>query len=124
MKSTAHTPPGDAEIGSFSLESGVRWDRSTLSVGAEQWSPRVSALYRISESALLRASWGRFIQTQSIDELPASDGVTAFAPAQRADHWLLSFERRLGESVDLRIEGYRKIYAHLGRVSRICSTRS
>ena len=88
-------------------------DHSTLGADEEHWSPRVNALYRFSESTFLRASWGRFVQTQSIDELPASDGVASFDSAQRADHWLLSFEQRLGESVDLRVEGYRKRYSQL-----------
>jgi hypothetical protein len=58
----------------------------------------------------LRASWGHFVQTMGIEELPVSDGVTEFAGAQRAEHWLLSLERRLSEAVDLRIEGYHKRY--------------
>lgn len=97
----------------LTIEGGVRWDRSTLSSDSGDLSPRASALYRLSESTSVRASWGRFIQTQAVDELPVSDGVFAFSPAQRADHWLVSFEQRLGEDVDLRIEGYRKHYAQL-----------
>jgi outer membrane receptor protein involved in Fe transport len=97
----------------LALEGGIRWDRSTLGGDDNLWSPRASVLYRPNESTFLRASWGRFIQTQSIDELPASDGVSAFAPAQRADHWLVGFEQRLGEQLDLRIEGYSKRYSNL-----------
>jgi outer membrane receptor protein involved in Fe transport len=97
----------------LSLESGVRWDDSTAAQGDAQWSPRASALLRLTDSAALRASWGRFAQTQSIDELPISDGIVEFAPAQRADHWLLGFEQLLGERVDLRIEAYHKRYSHL-----------
>jgi outer membrane receptor protein involved in Fe transport len=97
----------------LTLEGGVRWDRSTLSSDSGAWSPRASVLYRLSESTSLRGSWGRFIQTQGVDELPASDGVVTFASAQRADHWLVSFEQRLGEQIDLRVEGYRKRYSQL-----------
>jgi outer membrane receptor protein involved in Fe transport len=97
----------------LSFESGIRWDHSTAGEDEAQWSPRAGALLRLSESASLHASWGRFVQTQSINELPVSDGVVAFAPAQRADHWLLSFEQRLGQDVGLRIEVYHKRYSHL-----------
>jgi outer membrane cobalamin receptor len=94
----------------LTLESGLRWDRSTLSDDGGHWSPRASVLYRLGEDTSLRASWGRFAQGMSIEELPVSDGVTQFADVQHAEHWLLSFERRVSESVDLRIEGYHKRY--------------
>jgi outer membrane receptor protein involved in Fe transport len=94
----------------LTLESGLRWDRSTLSDDGGHWSPRVSVLYRLGRDTSLRASWGHFVQTMSIEELPVSDAVTEFADAQRAEHWLLSFERQLSEAVDLRIEGYYKRY--------------
>ncbi len=94
----------------LTLESGLRWDRSTLSDDGGHWSPRASVLYRLGPDTSLRASWGRFVQGMGIEELPVSDGVTEFARAQRAEHWLLSFERRLSEAVDLRIEGYSKRY--------------
>jgi outer membrane cobalamin receptor len=94
----------------LTLESGLRWDRSTLSDDGGHWSPRASVLYRLGATTSLRASWGHFVQGMSIEELPVSDGVTEFADTQRAEHWLLSFERRMSETVDLRIEGYHKRY--------------
>jgi outer membrane cobalamin receptor len=94
----------------LTLEGGLRWDRSTLSGDGGHWSPRANVLYRLGEDASLRASWGHFVQAMGIEELPVSDGVAEFAHAQRAEHWLLSFERPLSEVVDLRIEGYRKRY--------------
>lgn len=97
----------------LTLETGLRWDRSTLVDSDEHWSPRASALWRLDDSAHLRASWGRFIQTQGIDELPASDGIAAFAPAQRADHWLIGLEKRFGEDLDVRLEAYAKRYFDL-----------
>ncbi len=98
---------------SLTVETGLRWDRSTLVDSDERWSPRASALLRLNDSTHLRASWGRFIQTQGIDELPASDGIAAFAPAQRADHWLVGLERRLGADLDVRLEAYTKRYFDL-----------
>lgn len=94
----------------LTLESGLRWDRSTLSSDRGHWSPRASVLYRLGADTSLRASWGRFAQGMGIEELPVSDGVTEFADTQHAEHWLLSFERRMSEAVDLRIEGYHKRY--------------
>jgi outer membrane cobalamin receptor len=97
----------------LTLEGGVRWDRSTLSDDGAQWSPRASVLYRLGDATSLRASWGRFAQTMAIDELPISDGVASFAPAQRAEHALVSMERRFDEDVELRVEAYAKRYSHV-----------
>ncbi|MGH8236597.1 MAG: TonB-dependent receptor plug domain-containing protein, partial [Steroidobacteraceae bacterium] len=97
----------------FTLEGGARWDRSTLSDDGGHWGPRASALYRLGEAAYVRASWGRFMQTQNVDELSVSDGVVAFSDAQRADHWLISYEQHLNDDVDLRVEAYRKRYSQL-----------
>ena len=97
----------------LTLEGGVRWDRSTLGHDDGHWNPRASALFRLGESSSVRASWGRFTQTQNIDELAVPDGIVAFGAAQRADHWLISFERHVNDAVDLRVEAYRKRYSQL-----------
>jgi outer membrane receptor protein involved in Fe transport len=97
----------------LTIEGGLRGDRSTLSDDGTHWSPRASVLYRLGDDTSLRASWGRFVQTASIDELPVSDGVTTFPSAQRAEHWLASFERKFQDHLELRIEGYSKRYDQL-----------
>jgi outer membrane receptor protein involved in Fe transport len=97
----------------LTLEGGVRWDRSTLGHDDGHWSPRASALFRLGESSSVRASWGRFMQTQNVDELAVPDGIVAFGAAQRADHWLVSFEQHLNDDVDLRVEAYLKRYSQL-----------
>jgi len=97
----------------LTLEAGARVDRSTLGPDGVHWSPRVSALYRLNEAASVRASWGRFTQTPSIDELPVSDGAVMFGGAQRADHWLLSYEHALPHEIEMRVEAYRKRYSDL-----------
>lgn len=98
---------------SLVAEGGLRWDRSTFAEGNGDVSPRLSALWRIGVRTSLRASWGRYLQTQSVDELAAPDGVTAFSSAQRADQQLVSLEQQLTGDVELRIEAYRKRYDRL-----------
>jgi outer membrane receptor protein involved in Fe transport len=97
----------------LTLEGGVRWDRSMLSGERGRFSPRASLLYRWSEATAFRAGVGRFTQSQNVDELEASDGVTEFAPAQRADHWLVGLEQRLSPELDARLELYDKRYSSL-----------
>ncbi len=96
--------------GPWTTELGLRWDQSTLADSAGNFGPRVSVLYQLNEATQLRASWGRYWQTQGIDELDVSDGETTFAPPERADQFVLGLEQALGTVTSLRIEAYTKNY--------------
>ena len=96
--------------GDWTAELGLRWDRSTLGEGSGHFGPRASLLYQLTASTQVRASWGRYWQSQGIDELAASDGETTFAPAERADQLVLGVEQKLGEQGSLRFEAYTKDY--------------
>lgn len=98
-------------FGMLIAELGARWDRQTyLDSGPDnQLSPRVNLLYRLTPATDVRLSWGRFFQSQGIQELQVEDGVTNFFPAQRADHTILSLEHRFpSNNLALRIEAFRK----------------
>jgi outer membrane receptor protein involved in Fe transport len=97
----------------LTLEGGVRWDRASWSGERGRFSPRASLLYRWGDATAFRAGAGRFTQSQSVDELEVSDGVTEFAGAQRADHWLIGVEQRLSTALDARLELYEKRYSNL-----------
>lgn len=96
----------------WTAEAGLRVETQTYdhSGDAEQWSPRLNVLFELSPRTRWRASWGRFYQAQTINELQVEDGVEDFHPAQRADHAILSFEHTFDERIDLRIEAYQKDY--------------
>ena len=98
----------------LSTEIGLRWSQQSLQQrDYSTLSPRLGMRYRASERTVLRASLGRFHQSQAINEIQVNDGVaTDFAP-QRSDHLVLGVDRRIGEQTNLRIEAYSK------RVSRI-----
>ena len=98
----------------LTADLGVRWDKETLSAeNDDQFSPRVSLLYELTDRLQLRGSWGRFFQAQAINELQISDGVTEFFPAQRSDHFVASLEYQHDSGVDFRLEAYRKDYDDL-----------
>ena len=94
------------------VNAGLRIDTQTYdgSDDGEQLSPRLSLLYAVSPQTHLRASWGRYFQSQGINELQVEDGVDRFHPAQYADHAIVSFEHASAAGFDLRIEGYVKDY--------------
>lgn len=96
----------------WTVQAGLRVDTQTYDASgdAEQISPRLNLLYALDDETRLRATWGRFFQSQAINELQVEDGIDRFFDAQHADHFILSLEKSLGEGLDIRIEAYRKEY--------------
>lgn len=96
----------------WTVHGGMRIDTQTYdgSDDGEQWSPRLGVLYELGPATRLRASWGRFFQSQGINELQVEDGIDRFRPAQYADHTVLSMDQEIAGRFDLRLEAYRKDY--------------
>jgi len=88
-------------------ELGLRWDRQSWTP-KDQLSPRLNLRYDLSDDTILRLAWGRFFQTQRLNELQVEDGVREFYPAQLAEHWLASVEHQLPLGIGLRVEAYVK----------------
>lgn len=99
----------------LTLEAGLRWSDQDYDAGdgRTQLGPRVNLLYTLSPATRLRLGWGRIFQPQSINEVQVEDGVEQFFPAQSADHLVAGLEHTFGQSLELRVEAYRKDYADL-----------
>jgi hypothetical protein len=95
----------------LTAELGFRWDEQTYGVDSDQqFAPRLNLAFDASSTTRLRASWGRFQQAQSINELQVEDGIAEFQPTQRADMIVLALEQALPAQHSLRVEAYRKDY--------------
>ncbi len=88
-------------------ELGLRWDDQDY-LNDDQTSPRVNVLFDLSERLRLRGSWGKYFQTQRLDELQINNGLNSFLPAQESEHYVLGLEYVLGDGTSLRLEAYRK----------------
>ena len=66
-----------------------------------------------SPDTTLHFAWGRFAQSQGIDELQIEDGVDRYLPAQWSEHRVLGFEQDLGRGIHLAVTGYQKLLSHL-----------
>lgn len=99
----------------WTVQAGLRIDTQTYdgSGDHEQIAPRLNVLYAFDEATRIRASWGRFFQSQAINELQVEDGVERFYGAQHADHFILSVDHALRAGLDLRVEAYRKDYKEI-----------
>lgn len=92
------------------IEWGLRWDDQTytdLSSDA-QLSPRLSYMHALGNNTDLQLSWGRYHQSQEVNELQIEDGITNFWPAQRADHLIAGLHHRFGHDYSVRLEVFYK----------------
>lgn len=99
----------------LAVEAGLRWDDETYTGAdsATQLAPRLSAMYVLPAGQRLRFSWGRYFQSQAINEAQVESELELFSPAQRAQQFVLSYEAELAMGAQLRIEAYRKDYSRV-----------
>jgi hypothetical protein len=94
------------------IELGLRYDRTTYS-SEDLLSPRVGMVFDLATATTLRTGWGRYQQSEGIDEIMVGDGETGYHPAERADHWVAGLQHDFDNGVHLRVEAYYKKYSNL-----------
>ena len=72
------------------------------------WDPRVMMSWDVGPATRLRASWGRFHQSEGAQELHVEDGVRAFPAPQSSDQLILGAEHLDARGIDYRVELFRK----------------
>jgi len=98
-----------------SMQLGLRWDRQTYTepVFDDQVSPRFSLLHAINDSTDFRFTWGRYYQSQPIQQLQTEDGLDRYFEPQRSDHWIAGLQIRYPNNYRLRVEAFFKNYDRL-----------
>lgn len=91
----------------LALETGLRYDYSSYT-GDKLWSPRIGMIYSLSHATFLRAAWGNYHQSQSLDDLRIEFRENSYHPAQLSRHYVLGFEHRFNNGLQFRAEGYLK----------------
>jgi outer membrane cobalamin receptor len=86
---------------------GIRYDRQSLA-GRAQISPRLNVLWAINPDSDLRFGWGRYYQSERLNELQIADGVTRFGPPELAEQLTVSFEHRFISGLSFRAELFDK----------------
>ena len=95
-------------LSSLTIEAGARYDRSSLT-DESIVSPRLNVSWQPREGTAVRAAWGAYSQSQPLFSLQAEDGVSSFAPAERAEQRTLGVEQSLPKGVVARVEAYEKL---------------
>lgn len=107
------TPNPDRDSRVYDAPSDSRGGACTgRQCGGHSWSPRVNALFRLTDGSNLRFGWGQYRQTQGIADLAALDGLGRYFPSERSKQWTLGYEQVFRNGA-LRVEAYHKKGANL-----------
>lgn len=90
---------------SLTGEVGVRFDAHSHT-GDQDLAPRLMLRWDLAGDMSAKVSWGRYSQSQGIDQLNAMDGETSFAPSEGAEQVAVGVERDFGGGVHGRVEAY------------------
>jgi hypothetical protein len=91
----------------LTTEVGARYDWSAPARQGNL-SPRILGAVALGSSAALRASWGRYVQSDGVEALSVADGDTAVSPPVRATQLALGLEHAVGRDARIRLEAYRR----------------
>jgi len=97
------------------LEAGIRYDAATYA-NDHLWSPRVSLAYAFSKNTFLRAAWGKYYQSQFMNNLDVNHNGTAFNPAELSTHYVLGFEHLFKMGISMRLEAYYKDISNISPI--------
>jgi hypothetical protein len=99
------------------LEVGARYDAATYTHDKD-WSPRINALFRLSDRNSLRAGWGHYRQRQGIADENAFDRLDRYFPSELSKQWTVGFEHLYSDGGTFRVEGYHKTGSRLRPILR------
>ena len=93
-------------------EFGLRWDsQDWTDVNKDtQLSPRVNALFELSERTDLRFALGRFYQPHAIQDLLVADGETQYHEPVESDHIAIGVRHDFESGLQLQADVYSKEY--------------
>jgi outer membrane receptor for ferrienterochelin and colicin len=89
------------------VEAGLRNDRSTWA-DDNLWSPRLNLAYNLAPATVVRGGWGKYYQSQFINDLDVHHAATDFDPAELSTHYVVGLEHNFDNGVHARIDGYSK----------------
>ena len=101
----------------WKIDSGMRYNYFDSNVDFQNWAPRFSAKYRLTENSNLKLAVGRF--HQYLHRIPRAFIADIWTTADEnytsssANHYILGYQREITGNVALEVEGYYKQYENI-----------
>jgi len=96
----------------LTAEIGIRYDYASWTKD-KNISPRINLAYRFRKNTTIRAGWGKFYQTHSIQDLNIVDDDYTFYPAEFSEHVVFGLEHEFKNGINFRFEGYHKDHINI-----------
>ncbi len=101
------------QIGSsLILNLGARFDYYDLDKQSE-YSPRLNLSYQLPLGIRMNAAWGIYYQLPAFDQIRMSEPSRDNTHFQKANHYVLSFEKNLMDAASIKFDFYQKYYSDL-----------
>ena len=98
----------------WDIEAGLRYNNFTSGKSFQNWEPRFSAKYRLSETVNLKAATGLYYQyLQRIPRTFFTDiwtSASEYYDPSSARHYILGFQKEIANDYQLEVETYYKEY--------------
>ena len=101
----------------WKIDGGLRYNYFDSNVDFNNWAPRFSAKYRLTEASNLKLAIGRF--HQYLHRVPRAFIADIWTTADEnytnssANHYILGYQREIGRNVAFELEGYYKQYENV-----------
>lgn len=96
----------------LTIEPGIRLDLHDYTGDYNNRSPRINASWVLGRTTL-RAGWGIYYQSQSLQQLNIDHPTEFYFPTERAQHRMLSVEHQLRSGIQLRAEIYDRVLSSI-----------
>ena len=104
-------------FGGLSVNAGCRFNYTDINRSL-CFSPRFSFSAYISSNLIVKGAWGYYFQTPSYSQLRSITASDTNTGNQKAEHFILSFEKKLSDNFSVKADLYYKLYSHLIPASR------
>jgi hypothetical protein len=110
----------------WEITSGLRYNYFISERNYQNWAPRFAAKYRLTESTTLKFASGRYYQYLHNVPRPFLTSIWTtsdqYQQASSADHYILGFQKGLGDHFSLEMEIYRKNFQNIYIVNQNIAT--
>lgn len=101
----------------WKIDSGLRYNYFDSNVDFNNWAPRLSAKYRLTETSNLKFATGRY--HQYLHRIPRAFIADIWTTADEnytnssANHYILGYQKEIGGNIAFEVEGYYKQYENI-----------
>jgi outer membrane receptor protein involved in Fe transport len=110
------------------VQPGIRVDVSPVLRTTTYVSPRINVSWKVDNRSTLRAAYGLYYQSPGMEKLDMQSRIVYTREAiedlvaERAQHWVLGYDRMISPEWQFKVEGYVKDFRDIIRQQKLAGT--